>query len=71
MGNLGAVAIKSVEVVFEILLETGHLHELALVRCILLNFKDVIVMLVHWFVLVIRWLSLKLVNFRLVCWFKT
>ncbi len=34
------------------------------------RFQKAVVMLVHWLILVIRWLSFKLVNLRLVRWLK-
>ncbi len=47
VGHFGALVIKPVEIVLEILLESGQLHKLALVRCVLCTFKEVIAMLVH------------------------
>ncbi len=46
VGNLGAVAIKPVEVVVEILLEAGQLQERTLVLCLLRVFNEFIVLLV-------------------------
>jgi hypothetical protein len=50
VGYLGAVAIKPIEVITEILLEAGQLHKLALVRRLLRTFKEVIVIMVRWLI---------------------
>ena len=62
VGNSGVVAIEPVKVILEVLLEAGELEELALVACLLGVLKEFIVMLVHWLIVVTRWLAFKSVN---------
>ncbi len=59
VGYLGAVAIKTVEVVLEILLVATQLEGTALARRLLGVFKEVIVMLDHWLIAATSWLPLK------------
>ena len=65
MGYLGVVAIKPIEVVLVIRLEAGQLQKLALFRCLQCVLKEFIIMLVHWFIVITWWLTLKSVNLGL------
>ncbi len=55
----GVVPINPIKAIPEILLEAGQLHKVALVRCLLRAFKEVIAMLVHTFMVVTTWLPFK------------
>ncbi len=59
VGYLGAIAIKPVEVVLEILVVAEQLQEPTLVCCRLGVNKEVIVMLVRWLMVVSSWLPFK------------
>ncbi len=56
--------------ILEICLVTGQFRKPALIRSFLRVLKEVIVMLVHWFIVVTRWLRVQKVNLRLLTWLK-
>ncbi len=57
VGYFGAGASTFVEVVVEIFIVAGQLSEPTLVRCMWRTFKEVIVMLVRWRIVLTSWQS--------------